>query len=92
MEAPLAACARRLQEYSISVWPSADILLITDSKVEPPSTELTKKLEALRREGLRLFALIVVQEDSLPGMKALAQICDEASGSAFELRCHLIFL
>merc|ERR1711879_1073563 len=76
LEAPLTASVLRLQGYQ-SVWQLADILLITDSKIEQPSAALQMKLKALRHEGLRLFALIVVQEASMSGIKYLTRICDE---------------
>ena len=81
MDAPLAASIQRVQstyESKESVWQTADILFVTDSKVEEPSPRLVEKLQSLRDHGLRTFALIVLQETSSSGMKVMDEICDEA--------------
>ena len=81
LDAPLAASIQRVQstyESKESLWQTADILFVTDSKVEEPSARLVEKLQALRDHGLRTFALIVLQEISSSGMKVIDEICDEA--------------
>lgn len=80
LDAPLAASIQRVQstyESKESVWQTADILFVTDSKVEEPSPRLVEKLQSLRDHGLRTFALIVLQETSSSGMKVMDEICDE---------------
>ena len=81
LDAPIAASIQRVQstyESKESVWQTADILFVTDSKVEEPSPRLVEKLQSLRDHGLRTFALIVLQETSSSGMKVMDEICDEA--------------
>ena len=80
LDAPLAASIGRIESYEETEWQTADILFVTDSKVEEPSAKLMEKLEVLRDSGLRIFALIVLQDASSVGMKVLSEICDEARG------------
>eukprot|EP00438_Fugacium_kawagutii_P030134 Skav207646 [mRNA] locus=scaffold4320:68919:70994:+ [translate_table: standard] len=61
LDAPLAASIRCLETNE---WQTADILLVTDSKVEQPSTELVEKLQTLREQnGLRIFGLLILQKE-----------------------------
>ena len=79
LDAPLAASLQCLEGYE-SIWQTADLLFVTDSKVEEPSIKLLEKLKAFRKEGLRVFALIVLQDVEAHGMKVLTDICDEVGG------------
>lgn len=79
LDAPLAASLQCLEGYE-SIWQTADLLFVTDSKVEEPSIKLLEKLKAFRKEGLRVFALIVLQDIEADGMQVLTDICDEVRG------------
>ena len=74
LDGPLAASVQRLRREG---WQSADILLITDSKVEQPSLPVLRALEDLRGGGLRIFGLVVAEEAFDKGAKCLAELCDE---------------
>ena len=74
LEAPLVASIRRLRREG---WQSADILLITDSKVEQPSKQVLQALKDLHQNGLRIFGLVVAEDPFDAGAKCLAELCDE---------------
>ena len=90
--APLAASLQCLEGYE-SIWQTADLLFVTDSKVEEPSIKLLEKLKAFRKEGLRVFALIVLQDIEADGMQVLTDICDEVWGcKAFAVVFWMIWM
>lgn len=77
LEAPLTAGIARLQEEPS--WEMADMLLITDGEVPPASSTVLDKLQSLRTKiGLRIFGLVVAEEEAQVGYQnEFSSLCDE---------------
>jgi len=59
-------------------WGAADVLLVTDGELPPPSPQLLEELTRLRTlRGLRVFGLLVAEAEAAPDPAALASLCDE---------------
>lgn len=76
LSAALAAALARVEDEP--QWAAADMLLVTDGEVQPPSPALLTALERLRKvRGLRVYGLLIAEAEAAPDPAALAALCDE---------------